>query len=62
MTTPPMLRQMRHDVWATGMLLDHCRSLTQEQLQLTRRERTARSRRRSRTSFARTRATSTHMG
>jgi len=30
-----MLRQMRHDVWATGMLLDHCRSLTQEQLQLT---------------------------
>src|SRR6266705_7125756 len=35
MTTPPMLRQMRHDVWATGMLLDHCRSLTREQWQLT---------------------------
>ncbi len=35
MTTPPMLRQMRHDVWATQMLLERCRSLTQEQLQLT---------------------------
>src|SRR5205807_3454120 len=35
MSTPPMLRQLRHDVWATGKLLDHCRSLTQEQLQLT---------------------------
>jgi len=30
-----MLRQMRHDVWATQMLLERCRSLTQEQLQLT---------------------------
>ena len=35
MTTPPMLRQMRHDVWATQMLLERCRSLTKEQLQLT---------------------------
>jgi uncharacterized damage-inducible protein DinB len=26
---------MRHDVWATGMLLERCRSLTNEQLQLT---------------------------
>jgi uncharacterized damage-inducible protein DinB len=25
---------MRHDVWATQMLLDRCRSLTKEQLQL----------------------------
>ena len=30
-----MLRQMRHDVWATKMLLERCRSLTKEQLQLT---------------------------
>lgn len=30
-----MLRQMRHDVWATQMLLDRCRTLTNEQLQLT---------------------------
>lgn len=35
MTTPPMLRQMRHDVWATDQLLERCRSLTKEQLQLT---------------------------
>ena len=35
MSTPPMLRQMRHDVWATQMLLDRCRTLTNEQLQLT---------------------------
>lgn len=35
MSTPPMLRQMRHDVWATRTLLDRCRSLTIEQLQLT---------------------------
>jgi len=34
MSTPPMLRQMRHDVWATEMLLERCRSLTNEQLQL----------------------------
>ena len=33
--TPPMLRQMRHDVWATQMLLDRCRTLTNEQLQFT---------------------------
>jgi len=30
-----MLRQMRHDVWATQTLLERCRSLTKEQLQLT---------------------------
>lgn len=30
-----MLRQMRHDVWATEKLLERCRSLTKEQLQLT---------------------------
>ena len=30
-----MLRQMRHDVWATEKLLARCRSLTPEQLQLT---------------------------
>ena len=35
MSTPPMLRQMRHDVWATGKLLERCRLLTPEQLQLT---------------------------
>lgn len=35
MSTPPMLRQMRHDVWATGMLFERCRSLTKEQWQLT---------------------------
>jgi uncharacterized damage-inducible protein DinB len=35
MSTPPMLRQLRHDVWATQMLLDRCRSLSKEQLQLT---------------------------
>jgi uncharacterized damage-inducible protein DinB len=35
MTTPPMLRQLRHDVWATEMLFERCRGLTKEQLQLT---------------------------
>src|SRR5438105_8063699 len=35
MSTPPMLRQLRHDVWATGKLLERCRSLTTEELQLT---------------------------
>jgi uncharacterized damage-inducible protein DinB len=35
MTTPPMLRQMRHDVWATQMLFKRCGSLTKEQWQLT---------------------------
>jgi uncharacterized damage-inducible protein DinB len=29
-----MLRQLRHDVWATEMLLEHCRTLTPEQLEL----------------------------
>ena len=33
--TPPMLRQLRHDVWATGRLIDHCRTLTDAQLELT---------------------------
>ena len=33
--TPPMLRQLRHDVWATEKLLERCRSLTKEQWQLT---------------------------
>lgn len=27
-----MLRQMRHDVWATARLIEHCRSLSDEQL------------------------------
>jgi uncharacterized damage-inducible protein DinB len=35
MSTPPMLRQMRHDVWATERLIVHCRSLTDAQLELT---------------------------
>ena len=35
MTTPAMLRQMRHDVWATEKLIAHCRSLTDAQLDLT---------------------------
>jgi uncharacterized damage-inducible protein DinB len=35
MSTPPMLRQMRHDVWATEKLLEHCRTLRLEQLELT---------------------------
>src|SRR5919204_4741308 len=30
-----MLRQLRHDVWATEQLIARCRSLTPEQLQLT---------------------------
>jgi uncharacterized damage-inducible protein DinB len=33
--TPPMLWQMRHDVWATEQLLVRCRALTKDQLQLT---------------------------
>lgn len=32
--THPMLRQLRHDVWATNRLIAHCRDLTAEQLQL----------------------------
>ena len=35
MTTPPMLRQLRHDVWATEKLLDRCRALREDQLALT---------------------------
>jgi uncharacterized damage-inducible protein DinB len=35
MTTPPMLRQLRHDVWATEKLIEHCRTLTDAQLDLT---------------------------
>jgi uncharacterized damage-inducible protein DinB len=35
MKTPPMLRQLRHDVWATEKLIAHCRSLTDAQLDLT---------------------------
>lgn len=35
MGTPLMLRQMRHDVWATERLIAHCRRLTPEQLELT---------------------------
>lgn len=30
-----MLRQLRHDVWATEKLIAHCRSLTDAQLDLT---------------------------
>lgn len=30
-----MLRQMRHDVWATTQLFERCRALTKEQWQLT---------------------------
>ena len=33
--TPPMLRQMRHDVWATERLVAHCRTLSADQLELT---------------------------
>ena len=32
--THPMLRQLRHDVWATNRLIAHCRDLTAEQLHL----------------------------
>ena len=32
--THPMLRQLRHDVWATDPLIARCRQLTTEQLQL----------------------------
>jgi uncharacterized damage-inducible protein DinB len=34
MTTPPALRQMRHDVWATQRLIERCRALREEQLDL----------------------------
>lgn len=32
--THPMLRQLRHDVWATETLIAHCRQLSADQLQL----------------------------
>jgi uncharacterized damage-inducible protein DinB len=35
MTTPPILRQLRHDIWATERLLERCRTLGPEQLELT---------------------------
>ena len=35
MTTPAMLRQLRHDVWATGQLIAHCRQLEPAKLDLT---------------------------
>ena len=34
MTTPPALRQMRHDVWATQRLIERCRALSDRQLDL----------------------------
>jgi uncharacterized damage-inducible protein DinB len=30
-----MLRALRHDIWATETLIAHCRTLTEQQLQLT---------------------------
>jgi uncharacterized damage-inducible protein DinB len=33
--TPPMLRQLRHDMWATERLLEHCRALSPPPLDLT---------------------------
>ena len=33
--TPPMLRQLRHDVWATEQLIGYCRGLKPDQLDLT---------------------------
>jgi uncharacterized damage-inducible protein DinB len=35
MATPPMLRQLRHDVWATEKVIAHCRTLSDAQLELT---------------------------
>jgi len=32
MATPPMLRQLRHDVWATEKLIAHCGALSDSQL------------------------------
>jgi len=32
--TDPMLRQLRHDVWATGRLIERCQKLTDAQLRL----------------------------
>ncbi len=34
MSTPPALRQMRHDVWATQRLIERCRALSDKQLDL----------------------------
>lgn len=34
-STAPMLRQLRHELWATEQLIDRCRALTAEQLELT---------------------------
>ena len=34
MTTPPVLRQLRHDVWATDRLIERCRALTDAELDL----------------------------
>jgi uncharacterized damage-inducible protein DinB len=30
-----MLRQLRHDIWATARLIEHCRTLSESQLGLT---------------------------
>lgn len=35
MPNPFLHRQMQHDVWATEKLIDHCRTLAPEQLELT---------------------------
>jgi uncharacterized damage-inducible protein DinB len=35
MPNPFLHRQMQHDVWATGKLIERCRKLTPEQLELT---------------------------
>ncbi len=35
MPNPFLRRQMEHDVWATGKLIERCRTLTAEQLELT---------------------------
>ena len=36
MSTTPMLRQLRHDIWATEKLIAHCRTLTDAQLVVSR--------------------------
>lgn len=33
--TPPMVRQLHHDVWATERLVERCRALSSDQLELT---------------------------
>jgi uncharacterized damage-inducible protein DinB len=35
MTDPLMLRQLRHDLWATEQLIERCRALSAAQLELT---------------------------